>query len=352
MLTQKFAYGVVCAMNELLTAMSRDMDINRYKGESDDSFAYRLCYSALGQWCLRTAQNTSGCLVGSTKHNQTIVINELLLRYSELFPKIADKFIDVRNQQIIFPVHIRRLYEETGYLLTDNSNRNHLANFGRSFQIGNSSLFLGVPKTAYAVNGLGAFSTSTLYNSSVREFLIRDDLNCEEYFQTRFDITDFYEKDINFDELEFFNPLSNNVPSLSWSKKMETECTVARKSELGPFYRVMRSLNETLLFADEPIEQQNDDLISYEFRRLYFALKSHYNHPLNAIIISQDEEYSKIKIRGRLPNREYYYLLLLSWPVNNAFDKVNFLLKNNLVTEVAATLTNIGIEVKGGFTNA
>lgn len=338
-------------MNELLTALSTDMGIERCRGESEDSFIYRLCYSALGQWCLRTAQNSSGVIIGTTKHNQTIVLNELMLRYSELFPSVSDKYFDTSNQQMNFSVHIRRVYEETGYLLTDDNNRNRLANFGRSIPIGNTALFFGIPNTTYSANGLGAFTNPTAYKVSVRDFLIRDDLTCEEYFQSQFDIIDFYDRDINLDELEFFNPLSNNVPSQSWGKQMETDCTVARKSELGPFYRVMRAADATLQFADEPIEPQSDSFTSYEFRRLYFALKAHYMKPLKAIITKQDEVYSKIRVGGHLPNREYYYLLLLSWPVNSAFDKVNFLLRNDFIPEVTAALTNIGIEVKGDNTN-
>jgi hypothetical protein len=338
-------------MNEFLTTMSTDMGIDRYQSESDDSFIFRLCYSALGQWCLRTAQNLSYGIIGTTKHNQTIVLNQLLQRYSELFPSVVNSFINANNQQTDLPVHIRRVYEETGYLLTDDNNRNQLANFGRSITIGNTSLFFGVPNMAFTVNGLGVFSTPTSYKFTTREFLIRDTLTYEEYFQSRFDIIDFYERDINIDELEFFNPLSNNVPSSSWSKKMETDCSIARKSELGPFYRVMRE-SDSLLFAEEQIEPQNDSLISYEYRRLYYALKAHYGNALNAKIVTKDSKYSEIKINGYLPNREYYYLLLLSWPVNHAFDKVNFLVKNCFVAEVIVTLKNIGIDIKGGNINA
>jgi hypothetical protein len=337
-------------MNDLLTAMSKDMGISRFSGETEDSFVYRVCYSALGQWCLRTAQNSSGDVTGTTKNNQTIVLNEILARFSKLFPYISDKFVDTSNQQVNFPVHIRRVYEETGYLLTDDNNRNRIANYGRSISIGNKALFFGVPNTAYVVNGLGAFTSPTAYKVSAKEFLIRDDLTSEEYFRTRFDLIDFYDRDIDIDELEFFNPLLNNVPSESWEKKMATDCTVARKTKTGPFYRVMRMV-DTLQFADETVAQQDDTFISYEYRRLYFALKSHYKNPLKLTITKLDEQYSKIRVGGHLPNREYYYLLLLSWPVNKAFDKVNFLIRNEFLPEAIATLTNIGIEIKGGFTN-
>lgn len=338
-------------MNELLTAMSTDMGIEPYQGESEDSFIYRLCYSALGQWCLRTAQNSSHGIIGTTKHNQTIVLNELMLRYSELFPTVANRFVDTSNRQLSFPVHIRRVYEETGFLLTDDNNRNRLANYGRSIPIGNTALFFGIPNTTYSVNGLGAFTNSTAYKVSAREFLIRDDLTWGEYFLSQFDIIDFYDRDINIDELEFFNPLSNNVPSQSWGRQIETDCSVARKSEQGPYYRVMRAADFSLQFADELVEPQNDSFTSYEFRRLYFALKAHYNNPLKATISKQDAEYSKIRVSGHLPNREYYYLLLLSWPVNNVFDKVNFLIRNRFIPEVTTALINIGIEVRGGNTN-
>lgn len=335
-------------MNDLLTTMSRDMGIKRYKGESDDSFIYRLCYSSLGQWCLRVASSFSAGITGTSKHNQTIVINELLKRYAELFPGIVDKFNDSDKPQVDFPVHIRRVYEEVGYLLTNDSNRNWLANFGRKICVGNTSLFIGVPNKEYVVNGLGVFISPTTPSSSTREFLIRDGLTCEEYFQDRYDITDFYERDITVGELQFFNPLSTSVPSRSWSAKMFTDCSVARKSELGPFYRVIQEPDKSLLFANEIVEQQSDSLTSYEYRRLYFAIKAHYNNPLKAWIIKQDEKYSTLRIGGHLPNREYYYLLLLSWPLKHAFDKVSYLIRNDFIPEVTDTLLNIGIITEGG----
>lgn len=339
-------------MNELLTAMSSDMGINRFRGEPDDSFIYRLCYSALGLWCLHIAQNSSDRMEGTTKHNQTIVINELLRRYAELFPGIADKFTDANNPRVNLPVHIRRVYEEIGYLQTDKNNRNRLANFGRNIRVGNTFLFICLPNKAYNVNGLGVFTSPTTPSSSTREFLIRDELTCEEYFQERYDITNFYERDIAADELQFFNPLSASAPSRSWSAKMVTDCSIARKSELGPYYRVIGESETSLLFADEVIEPQSDSLTSYEYRRLYFAIKAHYNNPLNAWIIKQDEEYSELRIGGHLPNREYYYLLLISWPLKHAFDKVNFLIRNDFIPEVTDTLKYIGVVIKGGNADA
>lgn len=338
-------------MNELLETMSNDMNIPRYRNESNESFVYRLCYSALGQWCLSTAMNTTGGAVGTTKHNQTIVLNDLLSRFTELFPYIADRFIDFSNQQTSFSISVRRAYEETGYLLTDSDNHNRIANYGRTIRVGDKFLFFGLPCEHCAVNGLGVFANPTDYLVVLKDFLVRDSLPSEAYFNSRFDPIDFYQRDIDLYELEFFNPKSNNVPSMSWGKKPETDCTVARKTETGPFYRIMK-VTDDIQFADEPVEQQSDIFTSYEYRRLYFALKFHYDNPLKATITKLDELYSKIHIAGHLPNREYYLLLLLSWPERNAFDKVNFIIRNDLLASATDALADIGIEIKGGQPNA
>lgn len=338
-------------MNNLLRTMSKDMNIEVYQDESDESFVYRLCYSALGQWCLSTASNSIGGVSGTTKHNQTIVLTDLLARYCELFPTIAGRFFDISNQQNSFPIRIRRVYEETGYLLTDSSNNNHLTNYNRTIRIGDKFLFFGSTHKSLSVNGLGVFTNPTDYLVALKDFLIRDSLSSEAYFNIRFDPIDFYERDIDASELEFFNPKANTVPSMSWIRSQKTECTVARKSELGSFYRVMR-IGDQLQFADEPIEQQSDSFTSYEYRRLYFALKAHYGNPLKATITQLDNLYSRICVGGHLPSREYYLMLLLSWPERHAFDKGAFIIRNDLLIGVIEALTNIGIEFTGGPQNA
>ncbi len=339
-------------MNDFLLTMSEDMGITRFNDETNDSFIYRLCYSALGQWGLQIARSSSGGAIGTSKHNQTIVLNDLIQRYSELFPNISDKFMNEKDPQNKLSVHIRKTYEETGHLLTDKNNHNRIANYGRSIVFKDSALYFGLPSTSYTVNGLGAFSRPTEYQISVNDFLIRDNLTTEEYLNVQYDIIDFYDRDIDLTELQFFNPLSSNVPSQSWISKIRTNYTIARKSEQGPFYRIIEEPNGTILFADEIIEQQTNILTSYEFRRIYFALKAHYGNPLKATISQIDESYSHLRLRGHLPNREYYFLLLLSWPANNAFDKVNFIIKNEFIPKVTMTLENIGITIEGGNTNA
>jgi len=78
-------------------------------------------------------------------------------------------------------------------------------------------------------------------------------------------------------------------------------------------------------------------------------MKSHYGNPLPAAIKNLDEEYSRLRIGGHLPNREYYFLLLLSWPEHTAFDKANFIIRNSHLQKALSVLGNIGIGIKGGY---
>ncbi len=320
------------------------MRIHRYRNEIDESFIYRVCYSALGQWCLALGSKSSNSNVGTTKHGQTRSLNELLGRYLELFPIIANRLVDQNMKQSSLSVFIRRVYEETGYLLDDVTNHNRVANYGRSIKLGNQSLLFGFLPIDSCINGLGVFSTPTIYEVKVKEFLIRDDLSCDEYVRAKFDPIDFYERDINTDELEYFNPLSTRAPFRSWGRKLETTFSVARRSEFGPFYRVMKTSNG-IRFVDEVADVYHDSFTSGEYRRLYYSLKRHYENPQKAWALKIDDEYFKIRVSGLLPNREYYFLLLLAWPERSACDNRSFIIRASLLEDALVVLENIGFTI-------
>lgn len=326
-------------MNELLKAMSSDMHILPYQGESGLSFAYRVLFSALGQWCLRSASAPDSPI---SKHAQTILLKELIERYFELFPGIEES-LSSEDQSV--SEFIRRVYEETGYLITDKNNRNHIANAGKGICIGDNSLLLGISDTA-KVMGLGVYANSVQQPISVSELLIRDCLQWQQYIDNQFNIVLFKKRDIPIDELQFFDPLSNASPSSSWSSQMKTEKTVARKSQNGPYYKVMTYENE-LLYCEEPPNADSDELISYEYRRLYFALKKSYGNPLGAVFKKKDDNYYEITIKGHLPNREYYLLLLCAWPKQNFTNKYQFIAHAEVVPLIKELLTNLAIEIEG-----
>lgn len=330
-------------MNELIKTMSADMKIIPYVAESESSFTYRVLFSALGQWCLYISAGSQNGVLGTTKHNQTVILNNLISKFKELFPGVEDALC---SDDIQLPVLIRHVYQEIGYLFTDDENRNHLCDVKCVVDTGTSKLCLNLlPESE--INGLGIFNSEVKPLITWREFLIRDSLTPNQYINSKYDLVMFEDRNLDLNDMQFFNPLAHASPSQSWGNKICTEFTVGRKSLLGPFY-LIQLYNGDILYSLEDQNLNDDKLTSFEYRRLYFALKNFYKNPLKMRIEKIDDSYSKLFFQGHLPNREYYLLLIISWPNQYAFNKTEFIIKNSFLPFVSEVMSNLGIEITGG----
>lgn len=334
-------------MKELINIMAHDMNIQSYTNEDAESFAYRVIYSALGLWCLKSALSEKDNKKGISKNAQSILLHDLSKKYIQLCPEAKRLVFVSKNNDIA--VFIRNIYEQTGYLLTLDSNYNVLNNGGETVKISDTDyLYFGLPETDYIVNGLGIHCRSGKYEVRLNDFLIRDSLTPEEYLKTKYDECDFDERNIDAKELEFFNPFYYGNVSSSWHGCMKPNMTMARKSLTGPYYRVIRKENGTLLYTDDSSGDEFTALTGAEFRRLYIALKKHYDNPMQLLICPIDDEYSYIRILGQLPNREYFYLLMNAWPRYSFFDRNNFIIRNELTTQTSKVLGAIGFTARNG----
>lgn len=327
--------------------MAEDMGIKPYTNEIGESYEYRVIYSALGLWCLTSALSEKENRKEISKNAQSILMHRLVEKYTQLCPS-ANRFLHgSKNLDIAF--HIRNLYEQTGYLLTMDNNYNVLNDGAETIRVSQEkSIYLGLPSIEYTVNGLGIHCKGTKREINLNEFLKRDNLTPEKYLIANYDECDFESKDIKEGELEFFNPLYRGKLSESWQKKMNVDMTIARKSLMGPYYRVLKDGMGQLLFADEINSGESDSMIGAEFRRTYIALKKHYMEPMQSIVCPIDDEYSHIRILGQLPNREYFYLLLNGWPKNSFSDRYNFIIRNELIMQTIEILSNIGFTIRNG----
>ena len=334
-------------MNKLIEIMAKDMNIPRYSGEPDESYCYRVLYSALGLWCLTSSLNEADGIKEISKNAQTTLLHGLLENYLKLCP-LAKRFL-AGSRTADIAIHIRNLYEQMGYFVTLDNNRNVLNQGGESIKVSEKEyLFLGIPKDKYCVNGLGIHTQDNGREIDLKEYLVRDDLSPEEYLLSCFDSCDFDEKDVEISELEFFNPFYRGKFSEAWKKYRNADMTIARKSPSGPFYRVMVDEDSNLVFAPENNNDEIDSKTGAEFRRIYIALKEYYLNPMIAFICPIDENYTHIRILGQLPNREYYYMLLNAWPKKIFSDRNNFIIRNELTTQAVKVLTDIGFTAKEG----
>lgn len=334
-------------MNELINIMADDMHICPYIKEPAEAFGYRVIYSALGLWCLESALSENDNKKGISKNGQSILLHKLCNKYIELCP-MAKHFI-YPSRNIDIAVFIRNIYEQTGYLITDDDNYNVLNNSGETVKFSDTDfLYLGLPSKDYIINGLGIHFTKGKYEVKLKDFLIRDELTPEEYLSVNYNECDFDKKDIDVNEMEFFNPFYYGNVSNSWYKCMKSNMTMARKSPTGPYYKVIRKENGNFLFCENNNVDEADCMTGAEFRRIYVALRKHYDNPMQMLICPIDKKYSYIRILGQLPNREYFYLLMNAWPRHNFLDRNNFIIRNNLIEQVAEVLGTIGFTARNG----
>ena len=316
--------------------MSEDMIIDPYLNEPESSFCYRIIYSALGRWCLTLSYSEKGN--GVSKHYQTIRLNELLEEYIKL-SSVQDGFIDENTS---FPVFLRNLYEELGFF-KKNESYISLRNDGRIVDVGGTKLLIGYSPKSQSL-GLGLIGETDNNAIYWKDYIGRDDIELNSFIDENYCIVRFSPREFDAEAFQFFNPIVNRAPSKSWEKELKIDRSIARKSELGPYYYVQRVDGE-MLYSEELESQTNDSIDAFEYRRMYYGLRKYYNNPIRAVIKRLDDSYSELVMQAHLPNREYYLLLLLAWPKNNFNNKVIFIVRNKQLPAVKEILTNIGIEI-------
>lgn len=332
-------------MNRLLDIIADDLSIVQYSGESDADFIYRVCYSALALWMLRMTLSSTNGRGGISKQAQATNIEGLLLQYQRCFGLNTTCFSDSGNRTHTLSHQIRKVYEETGYLFSDERNYSIAANYGRTIYTEDGHLFFGIPESDYRMNGLGLYCSSAMNSVDLFDAMLRDTLTVEQYISARYNPLDFEERDIEIQKLQFFDPTLPKPPSSSWSTKQITTESIARSNNRS-MYRTLIDKDKQIRFKEEPLETDNERFTASEMRRLYCALKAKYGAPIIAWFNKLDETYSEIRVSAQLPNREYYFMLLFSWPKQNAFNRTRFICKSNMLPTIEKMLCNIGVEVR------
>ena len=334
-------------MDKLFENMADDMGITPYYNESETSYLCRVVYSALGLWCLKSARGSSQEYNGISKESQSVLLHDLYENFVNIYPSIRSYLSGYKMDIAVF---IRNLYEQTGYLLPSASNHNVLCTGVDSIHVNEKDyLCIGIPNGNYSMNGLGVHNNEFGRCVSLADFLVRDNLTPEEYILANYNICDFDKRDIEREELEFFDAKSPKPLSKSWQKVITSNYTVARREPYGPYYKVIFMDDREILFSPENRANDNkDSMIGAEFRRLYIALRRYYDRPMLALKCPIDNEYTQIQIKGQMPNREYYYFLLNGWPQKSVSNRNNYIMRNELVPQSMSISKQLGFEIKNG----
>lgn len=330
---------------EIINKISEDLKIDRYNGEDEKDYNCRVLYSAVGLWCLKLSLYNDDENSGISKNRQTTELESIIEQYGEIEPAFVDYMRSKGGLKA--SVRIRQIYESLGYIVTDDNNRNHLPFIKQSVAMTtDKALWVGVPVTLpVEMNGLGVFANLSDEDISPSEYISRDSVGYDDYIKNNYNICDFNERDISTNELEFFNPLLKRPPYESWEKNMATNFSVARKNRIGPYYRAIRDEEKMMFMAENP-DKKEKGLFSEEYRRMYLALRAHYNNPLTSWVTRSDENHVTLSLKAKLPARESLFLRLVAWPIGNAVDTQVYLLRKEFLSTVKEMFSHIYITVK------
>jgi hypothetical protein len=328
-------------MSDLLRTIARDLSIEPYCGESDSDYCYRVCYSALALSLLYSARSVDSGRMGISKKGQTEWVQRVLTEYEKHLNLDISRLTRESNS---FIAQCRKVYEETGYLVPDGSGWEVVASYGRTVPVGDGQLYFGIPNEIAFALGLGFYTDIPQNEATLFDTFLRDTLTSDEYIAGLYNPLDFDYRDIDQSTLEFFNPSLKKPPSSSWGAEIRARRTVARSNTYSTMYRVICEDDGNLLFADISYPSAKDSLTSYETRRLFFALKEQYGEPAVAWFNKIDEKYYEIRLSAQLPNREYYFLLLCTWPKKDAFDRITYVTTAETLPTIEMVLHNIGIK--------
>lgn len=324
-------------MNKLIQRIANDLNISPFLGEPEEDFVNRILYSALGIWCLNITERKGATGYNANKTFLTRELNELSNIYKQLFPQFTNFVGDTD-----IGLFIRMIYEELGILMFKNDVI-QTAKYGRGLDISGDVLYFGLPEHIVRVDGLGVISNYATYKTGINEILIRDSISPISLIQELFDPVYFNEWDKDI-VLEFFDPTSNSTISSSWNRVCKVKYTFARNPDTNDHYRVICDENmQVRLYVLESNIDNNQILTECEYRRKYYALMYYYSSPFRVVIRHIDNEYSCIKFYGKLPNREGFFLSLISWPIRSIKNANEYLVRNKCLSILNDLFNNLGI---------
>lgn len=330
-------------MNKLIQRMAQDLNISMFSGETEDEFVNRILYSALGVWCLNLAERKGATGHNATKTYLTRELNKLFALYIQLFPQFAE-FVGETD----IGLFIRTIYEELGVLVCKNDVI-QTAKYGRGLDVLDDVLYFGLPEHIVRVSGLGVISKSSIYKSDINEILIRDTISPTDLIRELFDPIYFDKWDKNT-VLVFFDPRCKSNISSSWKRECKVKYTFAQNPDTKDFYRVICDENQQVqLYVLDNDTNNSQTLTGCEYRRRYYALMHYYSSPFRVYVKPIDDEYSCIKLYGKLPNRESFFLSLISWPIKSVKNTSEFIVRNKCLSMVKYLFYNLGIEVQESY---
>lgn len=333
---------------EISSALSRDLSIYKYTGESDKEYYSRLSYSALGMWARFLASsidnpNKSDGNIHKGSHHRKL--SEIMDRYQIIFDELTDYYQDDDPiAHIRDPLLASQDLLEIGFDSRIAIGENTSIDVDRflAMTVGGTQLSKG----SFA-SGLAHVSLSQKQECSIPEFLSYWQVPLESASQ----ILDYYIAQSKWDvftvtkEFEFFDKHRHGPLSSCWIQVCpitETPSIIRKKPMFGKSeYYLAKRINDTVYAAKFSEFDQHDEVRITQ--RLLYAMKA---SSRNRCVVNVDiyRQCSIWRFWSKLPPQEEKLLRYIGWPKNGITNRTReFVVRNEFNTLLARISDNLGI---------
>lgn len=335
---------------EITAALSRDLSITKYAGESDKDYLSRLTYTALGLWArfLASCPDGSGKSAGNiskSAHHRKLA--EYLHRFLLIYEDIEEYYQDddpvarIRN-----PLLGAMDLNEIGF-----DSRLSVGEY-RALSVDHShAIAIGISQVPPASCSSGlSFLAPTMVDVLTEDFLAHWDIpeSSAESVLDEILKNAKWEPTSTLKDCEFFDANRQGTLSSCWAQFVNLSkdpCVVRKKLAYGrPEYFLVKREEDTIFTASFSEFSQNEPI--RETQRVLYAMKA---RGRSKAIVNVDiyQQYSIWRFWSKLPPQEERLLRYIGWPKNNITNRTSeFVIRNEFNNIVSLIASNLGIVKK------
>lgn len=335
---------------EITAALSKDLSITKYAGESDKDYFSRLTYTALGLWSRFLASNPDGSgkslgNISKSGHHRKLAdcLHRFLLIYEDLEEYYRD---DDPVAQIRIPLLASMDLHEVGFESRLTAGKSCIISIDPTHAV-----LVGCSQVPHNSCSSGlAFLVPAVVNDVPDKFLAHwgiPQCSVESIFVESLNKANWESID-DLNNYEFFDANRQGTLSSCWTQFINLSCDpcVARKKLAygRPEYYLVKRESEKNWIARFSDFAQNE--VIRETQRVLYALKA---RSKSKVIANVDiyQQYSIWHFWSKLPPQEEKLLRYIGWPKNNITNHTSeFVVRNEFNNIVSLIANNLGIVKK------
>lgn len=335
--------------------IAKDLKITQFSKENESQFISRIIYSAISEWIKastfdRKIDNHEGVKEeGCTKQHITRKCGEILEGFLEIYPSIEFYFYPVEEND---PKPIQEIQKRLflgGVLVSGENNTVQLSKEKTGFVDNNlffeRGCFYEPEKQAF---GLGCYRNNQNGNIPcvrLEELFFIPNENAEKtvnYYIKKLK-SDFNNISDIPDYWSFFDYSSKKSFHNSWNGYFDKngKITVYKNNINNSDYGFIKYSEGKFFFTPFP----HHIIQTKEIRRILYGIRSIENNPCNSELTIQGKSV-KIQLYTSLPLREQSLLYMISWPVNNMYDRTQYITSIKFLPIIQRILSNLNVNFK------